>query len=65
MHLRAKIEALKDHVYRKYFGQISLRTNNRYNMAFKNIKRWHVIKMFNDYIPRSNCIREETIHVSH
>ena len=39
-------------------------TKESINMFFKNIKGWDIIKMFNKDIPGSNCICEETIHVS-
>ena len=45
-------------------GTFGLWTNKRYNVAFKNIKRSHVIKMLNNHVPGSNCVGEETIHVS-
>ena len=39
---------------------------NEIHQAFENpnIKRWDIIKMFNKNIPGSDCIREESIHVS-
>ena len=41
-----------------------LRAKESINMIFKDIERWEVIKMFDKDIPRSNCVREEAIHVS-
>ena len=33
-------------------------------MFFQVTKRWDVIKMRDNVIPRGNCAREETIHIS-
>ena len=32
-------------------------------MLFKAINRWEIIKMRDKYVPGSNCVREETVHV--
>ena len=33
-------------------------------MIFESTNRWDVMKMCDSIIPRSDCVREETIHVS-
>ena len=41
-----------------------LGTKKSVNIFFQNTERWDVIKMFDNDIPGTNCIREITVHVS-
>ena len=33
-------------------------------MVFEITKRWDILKMTDNIIPRTSCVREETIHTS-
>ena len=38
-----------------------LRSEKGYNVIFKDIKRWKVIKMRDNFVPGRNCVRKEAI----
>ena len=50
-----------DHEYQKYNYLLG---EQGWDVIFKFINRWDVIKISDNIIPRGNCIRKKAIHVS-